>query len=247
MRRSITSALALAGLTLAALALAAAPAVAAKRSAEAPNTHQFVGSANVEPRFAGESAEFDLKPFEVECEKEKSTTSGVTPTFPSKTLTAVVKFSECEAEAELDGAEYEFKAKFLSPVTFVYHANGIVEMGAGGTVNDGKLEGAGEIEIAVKGPFKCTIDIPAGTYPSTSAKHPEAEYEAAKFTNLEETIETGKGPVLEKKLGISTALSRVPYELEGEFCEALPRTEFTKGTFEGSLVAEIKKGTLDRE
>jgi hypothetical protein len=65
-------------------------------------------------------------------------------------------------------------------------------MGAGGTVNEGKLEGAGEIEIAVKGPFKRTIDIPAGTCPSTSSKHPEAEYEAAKFANIEETIERAR-------------------------------------------------------
>jgi hypothetical protein len=242
MRRSMAPVLA-----LSVLAFAAAPAVAAKTKTEAPNPHNFVGSANVEPRFLGGTQEFDLKPFTVECEKAKSTTSGVTPTFPSKTLTAVVKFSGCEAEATLHGAEYELKAKFLSPVTLNYRANGVVEMGAGGTVKEGKLEGAGEIEIAVKGPFKCTIDIPAGTYPATSVKHPEAEYEAAKFSNLEETIETGKGPVLEKKLGISNALSKVPHELEGEFCEAFPKTEFTKGTYTGSLVAEIKKGTIGWE
>jgi hypothetical protein len=244
MRRSFASVLASAGLALSVLALAATPALAGKRSAEAPNAHQFVASANVAPKFTGE-VELDLKPFEVECEKAKSTSA--TSAFPSKTLTTVVKFGECEAEAELHGAEYEFKAKFLSPVTFNYHANGVVEIGAGGTVNEGKLEGAGEIEIAVKGPFKCTIDIPAGTYPATSLKHPEAQYEAAKFTNLEETIETGKGSVLEKKLGIATALSKVPYEFEGEFCEAWPKTEFTKGTLASSLVGEIKKGTLGWE
>jgi len=46
--------------------------------------------------------------------------------------------------------------------------------------------------------------------------------------------------VLEEKLGISTALSKVPYELEGEFCEAMPGTEFTKGTFAalGQLVMD---------
>jgi hypothetical protein len=246
MRRSFASVLASAGLAFSVLALAATPAVAGKRGGEAPNAHQFVASANVAPKFTGE-VELDLKPFEIECEKAKSTTSSVTPAFPSKTLTTVVKFGECEAEAELHGAEYEFKAKFLSPVTFNYHANGVVEIGAGGTVNEGKLEGAGEIEISVKGPFKCTIDIPAGTYPATSLKHPEAQYETAKFTNLEETIETGKGSVLEKKLGIATALNKVPYEFEGEFCEAWPKTEFTKGTLESSLVGEIKKGTLGWE
>ena len=171
----------------------------------------------------------------------------MTPTFPTKTLTAVVKYSGCEAEAVIAKAEYELKAKFASPVTFNYHANGYVEIGAGGTVKEGKLEGAGEIEIAVKGPFKCVIDIPAGTYPTTALKKPEAEYEAAKFTNKEETIEKGKGSVVVKKLAISTALAKVPYELEGEFCEALPKTEFGSGTYAGSLVAEIKKGNIGWE
>ena len=216
MRRSLAPALA-----LSALALAATPAVAAKT--EPPNPHKFVGSESVEPRFTGEAQEFALKPFTITCEKAKSTTSGVTPTFPSKTLTAVVKYSGCEAEATLNKAEYELKAKFLGPVTFNYHANGAVEMGAGGTVKEGKLEGAGAIEIAVKGPFKCTIDIPAGTYPAKAVRKPEAEYEAAKFNNVEETIETGKGPVVVKKLAISTALTKVPYELEGEFAKRCRR------------------------
>jgi hypothetical protein len=232
-------------LAVVALALAATPAVALK--AEPPNPHNFIGSANVEPRFSGETAEFALKPFTITCEKAKSTASGVTPTFPSKTLTAVIKYSGCEAEATLSKAEYELTAKFLDPVTFNYHANGVVEMGAGGTVKEGKLEGAGEIEIAVKGPFKCVIDIPAGTYPTKALKKPEGEYETAKFTNMEETIEKGKGPVVVKKLGISTALTKVPYELEGEFCEALPKTEYTGGSITTSLVAEIKKGDLSWE
>jgi hypothetical protein len=240
MRRSLAPALA-----LAALALAATPALAAKT--EAPNPHKFVASENVAPRFTGETQVFNLKPFTITCEKAKSTTSELTPTFPSKTLTAVVKYTGCEAEATLSKAEYELRAKFLSPVTLNYHANGVVEMGAGGTIEEGKLEGAGEIEIAVKGPFKCTIDIPAGTYPSKSLKKPEAEYEAAKFQDKEETVETNKGPVVVKKLGISTALTKVPYELEGEFCEALPKTEYTGGSYMGSLVAEIKKGSIGWE
>jgi hypothetical protein len=240
MRRSLVPALA-----LTALALAATPAIAAK--AEAPNPHKFLGSPNAEPKFTGETQEFHLKPFTITCEAAKSATSELTPTFPSKTLTAVVKYTGCEAEATLNKAEYELRAKFLSPVTINYHANGVVEMGAGGTVKEGKLEGAGEIEIAVKGPFKCTIDIPAGTYPAKALRKPEAEFETAKFDDIEETVETNKGPVVVKKLGISTALTKVPYELEGEFCEALPKTEYTNGSFTGWLVAGIKKGDISWE
>lgn len=240
MRHLLSAALALTMLTL-----TATPAIAQKT--EPPNPHQFVGSPNAEPKFAGESQELVLKPFTITCEAAKSTKSGVTPAFPSKTLTAVVKYSGCEAEATLNKAEYELKAKFLSPVTFNYHANGYVEVGAGGTVKEGKLEGAGEIEISVKGPFKCTIDIPAGTYPANQVNKPEANYEAVKYTNKEETIEKGKAPVIVKKLEIATALTKMPYELEGEFCEALPKTEFTNGTYSGSLLAELKKGSIGWE
>lgn len=240
MRRSLAPALA-----IAALALAATPALASKT--EAPNPHQFVGSENVAPRLTGETQTFVLKPFTITCEKAKSNRSAAPTTFPSKTLSSVVKFSGCEAEAKLGKAEYELKAKFLTPVTFNYHANGVVEMGAGGTINEGKLEGASEIEIALKGPFKCTIDIEAGTYPAKALKKPEAEYSAARFTNEEATVTKGKGTTVVKKLDIATALTKMPYELEGEFCEALPKTEFKNGSYTGSLVAEIKKGSISWE
>jgi hypothetical protein len=240
MRRSLVAAL-----TVSLMGLAAVPAGAQKT--EPPNPHNFTGSENVEPRVTGSSQEFDLKPFTVSCEKAKSTSSGVTPTFPSKTLTTVVKYGNCEAEATIAKAEYELKAKFLSPVTFNFHANGYVEVGAGGTVKEGKLEGAGPIEISVKGPFKCTIDIAAGTYPAKAATKPEAEYEAVKYKDEEVTVEKGKGTVVEHKLGISAALTKLPYELEGEFCEALPKTEADSGTFTSSLLAEIKNGSIGWE
>jgi len=202
MRRLFASALA-----VAALALAATPAIATKT--EAPNPHQFVASANVEPRFSGETAEFALKPFTISCEKAKSTTAPVAPAFPSKSLTAVVKYSGCEAEATISKAEYELKAKFLTPVTYNYRANGVVEMGAGGTISGGRLVGASAIEIAVKGPFKCTIDIEPGTYPVKALKKPEAEFSAATFSNSEETIVKGKSSIVVKRVGISTALAKM--------------------------------------
>ncbi len=94
MRRSLAPVMA-----LSVLAIAAAPAVAAKT--EPPNTHQFLASANVEPKFAGEDQEFVLKPFTITCEKAKSAPSGLAPTFPSKTLTAVVKYSHAKRKRRL--------------------------------------------------------------------------------------------------------------------------------------------------
>ena len=239
MRHLIAAALALVAL--------AVGATAAFAKAEPPNPHNFVGSPNAEPKLTGEKQTFSLKPFTVTCEKAKSTKAGLTPSFPSKTLTTIVKFSKCEAEATLNKAEYELKAKFLSPVTFNFHANGSVELGTGGTVKEGKLEGAGTVEIALSGVFKCTIDISPGTFPIQAINKPESEFESAKFTNKEETIVKGKKSVLLKTLGIATELTKVPYELEGEFCEALPKVEWTNGTYTGSLVAEIKKGSIGRE
>jgi len=233
-----------AALALTALAVGA-PAAFAK-GGEPPNPHNFVGSPNTEPRLTGETQTFTLKPFTVTCETAKSSKAGLTPAFPSKTLTTVVRFSKCEAEATLFKAEYELKAKVLSPVTFNYHANGYVEFGAGGTVKEGKLEGAGEVEIALSGVFKCTIDIAPAIDPIQAINKPEAEFEIAKFTNKEETITKGKKSVVRKTLGISTELSKLTYELEGELCEALPKTEYLTGSFSGSLVAELKKGSIER-
>ena len=79
-------------------------------------------------------------------------------------------------------------------MTFNYHANGVVEIGSGGTIKEGRLEGASEIEIALKGPFKCTIDIEAGTYPAKALKKPEAEYTAARFSNEETTVTNARAP-----------------------------------------------------
>jgi hypothetical protein len=236
MRKALTAAVA-----LLALAVFAAPASALKE----PNPHKFVGTEGGEPRFSGE-AEFELKPFFVECGKARGKSPGPV-TFPSKTLTAVMKFGECEAEATVAKAEYEFEHVKVSPITFNYHANGFVEIGSGGTVKEGKLEGAGPIEITVKGPFKCTISIEPGTVPAGAIAKPEAEFEAVTFTNHEETVLKGKTSTLIKKLGINNALSRMHYELEGEFCEALPNTEFTNGKMEGLFEGEIKKGQLARE
>jgi hypothetical protein len=234
-------------LAFAALATGVTAASARTGKAVTPNPHNFVGSPNAEPKFTGEGGTFTLKPFTVECGKTKGVKTAITPTFPSKTLTAVVKFSECEAEATLGHAEYELKAKVLTPVTFNYHANGAVEVGAGGTIKEGKLEGAGPIEIAVSGPFKCTIDVEPGAYPASFLKKPEGEFEALSFTNHEETIQKGKTSIVVKTLEIGSELTKMPYELEGEFCEGLPKTEFTAGTFEGELLAEIKKGDISRE
>ena len=241
MKRSMAPALALAAL---ALLLTAVPAAAVK--IEPPNPHKFVGTATAPPTFTGEG-EFALKPFNITCEKVKSTSSGVLPTFPSTTLTAIVKYSGCTAEGTIARAEYELKARVPAAVTFNYHANGVVEVGSGGTVTNGKLEGAGPVEIAVSGPFKCTIAIAAGTYPTKSLKKPEAQYEAATFLNEEETVVRGKTSELVKKLAISTALTKLPYALGGEFCEALPKTEYTGGSASNSLLAQIKKGDISWE
>ena len=239
MRRSLAPALA-----LAVAAIAASPTAAGAHKTAEPNPHQFVGTAGASPRFSGESAELNLKPFTVTCEKEKGSSSS---TLPSKTLTTVVKFSDCEAEATLHGAEYELKAKFTSPITLNYHANGVVEIGSGGTVTEGKLEGAGPVEIAVKGAFKCVIAIEAGTYPAKSVKKPEAEYTAATYTDEEVAAEVHKQPVSYEKLNIATALTKLPYDLEGEFCEEMPKTEYKAGTFTSSLLGEVKKGSVGWE
>jgi hypothetical protein len=223
--------------------LAAAPAFAAK--AEAPNTHQFTGSATAVPTFTGET-ELTLKPFTVTCEKAAAAKGGAPVAFPTKTLGTTLKLGGCSATAKISGGEYELKAK-VSPITVNYRASGAVEIGTGGTLTEGKLVGAGPVEVSVSGAVKCTIAIAAGTYPSAFAKHPEEQFETAKYSTMEETVERHKMPVVIKRLGITTALSHLPYELSGPFCESLPKTEQASGTLSSSLEAGIRNGDLGWE
>jgi hypothetical protein len=244
MRRSLLAPV----LAVSALALAATPALAHK-SEQAVNTHKFTGSSQVPVRAAGTGEQdFSFGPFAVTCESAKSVKGIGTSTWPSETLFVEMKYSGCEATATLHGVgELELKAKFLSPLSLNYHSNGFVEAGAGGTVVGGKLEGAGEVEIALSGPFKCTIDVEPGTFPLKAIKKAEEQYEAAQYKVEEVTIEKGKKTSVENKLAIATALTKLTYEFEGEFCEAFSRTEGKSGSYSGALLAELPKASLGFE
>ncbi len=228
------------------LVVGAAPALA-RGLTDAAGPQQFLGSETAEPRFTGSGQqEFAFKPFTVTCEVAKSTKTGVTPQWPSQSLFAEIKFSGCTASAKLHGMEgLELKAKFLTPVQLNFDANGFVEAGAGGKPADGKLAGAGSIEIALSGAFKCTIDVEAGSFPAKAVKEPGEVYEAAQFKLEEVKLEKGKKTGVEDKLAIATALSKMDYTLEGEFCEALSKTEGKTGTYDGDLLAELPKGDLN--
>jgi len=230
------------------MSIAAAPALAHKK-AQAAVAHKFTGSEAVEVRAKGTSEQdFTFGPFEVSCEKAKSLKGSGTATWPSQNLFVQMKFSGCEAVAALHGMEeLELKAKFLTPVSLNYNANGFVEFGSGGTINGGKLEGAGEVEIAVSGAIKCTIDVEPGIFPIRAEKKPEEQYEAATYKVEEFPFEKGKKTGIQDKLAIGTTLAKMPYELEGEFCEALSKTEGRSGAYSGSLQAELPKASLGFE
>jgi streptogramin lyase len=224
------------------LALVAVPAAAQKAAGVSDS---FIGSVAAEPRFVSMgSQQFAFKPFTVSCAQAKSTKSGLTPEWPAQSLFAEVVFSGCMANAELHGiGDLELKARFLTPVELNFNANGFVEAGAGGKPVDGKLGGAGAIEIALTGAIKCTIDVEAGTFPAKALKEPGEEYEAA--TYKPEEVELGTKPNVEDKLAITTNLSKMNYALEGEFCEALSKTEGKSGAYDGGLLAELPKSSLD--
>jgi hypothetical protein len=139
MRRSLLAP----ALAASALAVAATPALAHK-SHTAGVTHKFTGSEQTEVHAVGTGEqEFKYGPFTITCEKAKAVKGTGTSTWPSENLFVEVKYSSCEASAALHGMEeLELKAKFLSPVSLNYHANGFVEAGSGGTVTAGKLEAA---------------------------------------------------------------------------------------------------------
>jgi len=244
MRRSLLAP----ALAASALAIAATPALA-HRAAVAAAPHAFTGSEQLEVRASASGAQtFTFGPFAVTCEKAKSVTGHGTAMWPSQTLAVEMKYSGCSAVAMLHGmGELKLKAKFLTPLTLNYHSNGFVEAGAEGTVVDGKLEGAHEAEIALSGAFKCTIDVEPGTFPARAIKKPEEQFEAATYKVEEEKIEKGKKVGVQDKLAITTALSKMAYEFEGEFCEALSKTEGKSGSYSGALLAELPKANLGFE
>gem|GEM_PF-1692987 len=206
---------------------------------------KFTGTEMAEARLAATGAQrFTFGPFTVACEQAKSVKSGAAQSWPSVSLFAELRFSGCSAVAKLPRlGELELKAKFLAPVDLNFNANGFVEAGAGGKPANGGLDGAGPIEIALSGPVKCTIDVEAGTFPGQAIKRPGAAYDAALYKPEVKLGEAGRAGAKDE-LGITTALSRMAYELEGEFCEAFPKTEGRAGSYSGSLLAELPKGGL---
>lgn len=245
MRRLLLAA-AVAAITLAVMAV---PAGARKKAAQTTVAHKFIGSENVEARVAatGEQ-EFAFKPFAVTCEKAKSSKAGQATTWPSESLFTVVKYSGCTATSSLPGMEeLELKAKFLTPVDLNFNADGYVEAGAEGKLSEGKLQNAGEIEIALSGPFKCTIDVEPGVFPANGGVKPGKTFEVAKYANEEVKVEKGSKVSVKHKVAITTAITKMAYELEGEFCEALDKTEGKAGTYTGDLLAELPKGNLSWE
>lgn len=234
--------------TLAASALAiAATSALAHKPAQIVTKHEFTGSEQIEVRAAASGAQkFTFGPFAVTCEKAKS--GHGTASWPSETLSVQMKYSGCSAVASLRGmGELDLKAKFLTPLTLNFHANGFVEAGAEGTIAGGKLEGATEAEIALSGPFKCTIDVEPGTFPSRALRKPEEQFEVATYKVEETKIEKGKHAGVQDKLAIATALSKMAYEFEGQFCEALSKTEGVSGAYAGTLLAELPKASLGFE
>lgn len=236
-----------------ALGASALGIVAASAQAHPPTQvatkHEFTGSEQIEVRAAASGAQkFTFGPFAITCERAKTVAGHGTASWPSETLFVQVKYSGCSAVASLrDMSELHLKAKFVTPLSLNYHANGFVEAGAEGTPTSGKLEGAKAAEIALSGPFRCTIDVAPGTFPSRALRKPEEQFEAATYKVEETKIEKGKHKGVQDKLAITTALSKMAYELEGEFCEALSKTEGVSGAYDGTLLAELPKASLGFE
>jgi len=222
--------------------------------------HQFNSNvASGEPRAAGRAVEgveepqkFTFRPFRLSCERARSNRLSKETTFPSPTLFLEVKYSKCKTfvgkfkTVELPGA----KTKFLTPVSFQYHANGYVEIGGAA---EGEIGNAGEVEIEIGAPFKCRIKVAPQTLPSKAIKHSEEEFTAATFEKEEAKTENlRKFPSgIQDKLLIHNQLGRIKYSfepLEGGICEVLELPEEGKtGAYSGTLDAEVKNANLLRE
>ena len=198
------------------------------------SAHEFTGSVAGAPRLRGEGEQvFVFKPFTITCESAKSVPSEYA--WAPQMFYVEVKYSRCTTPGvKYHGTEFEpAKVKFLTPVDFEYHANGIVQMGAEA---NGEIATAGAIELTIKD-YKCVVSWEPQSVPAKMKKGVEL-YEAAKFTP--EKVE-GKGKNKEQeKLVIENKLTKMKYELSEGICEGFSSTEGKSGSYTGTLVAELK-------
>ncbi len=255
------------------LCIAAGPAAAHEFTASrlpkplseaAPATTKGVGIGSTE--LGGEERNQELKfgVFSIYCAAQttgKTIDEGAVSWSTSLVFATEVKFTKCLTKASYGGFIAGTATKFnvnpetkkTEPVKFVYHVNGVVELGTGEVESEVEV-GSGTATFTIAGKV-CKIDWPSQTVPAQAVVKPNGEYSTAVYSNNEVPVEERlwkrfPGGV-QHRLVIKNVFTTMNWSYEegqclgeGGFEEGANKTEAKNGIYKGSLEEQLSGGNL---
>ncbi len=233
--------------------------------------HEFVASKykhTISPgepvKTAGKSPEeeegiqtFKFGKYNIKCAKAIS--KGVFEEPTQKIFTTTLKFSRCGYYPIVKN-EVHFAASMPKGITMKFIVNGAVGIEGNGEGEEEEY-GVNKIEVletaaTVKIPSAkfCTINIPTQQLPVASVKKPEGEYSDAIYSNLPVPIENPTmgqlkvwpGGIKHKVIfAISLKAMKFKFAEESQCGEDEEKTEYSAGTYSGTLIQEVPGGNLE--
>jgi hypothetical protein len=260
---------------LCALGVAAGPAGAAQFTASRmpkplsesePGTTKGLPIGSTELGGTERSQELRFGPFHIYCTVKafaNTIAEGAISWTGSETLSTELRFEKCLTKANYEGTIFGTKTSFNlnaekkpEPVKFVYHVNGVVELGAGETESEVEV-GSGTATFTIGGKV-CKINWPRQTVPAKAVQKPEAQYSAAVYSNNEVPVAPSlvkKFPGgFQQKLVIANEFKGMEWSFEegqclgeGGFGKAAKHEEGKTALYRGSFEEEMKGGNLGFE
>jgi hypothetical protein len=188
---------------------------------------------------------FKFGPIHTTC--ESAGTKGIVTQEISPTIKVVASYHGCTTSIKVGAEPATLKTRFLSPVEYSFHANGLAEVGTEG--EEGSVEiGSGSAEVKISG-IKCLIEWPSQTMPAKALVKPEEQYSATLFSNQEvanthlKAFPTG----FQKQLLISTEFKTMTFSFEEGECAEFKVPEAKTGSYKGVLHEELAGGNLSYE
>jgi hypothetical protein len=194
----------------------------------------------------------------------KTVAEGAIPWATSLVFATEVKFEKCLTKTGFEGFIGGTKTRFnvnpetnkVEPVKFVYHVNGVVELGTGEVESEVEV-GSGSASFSILGKI-CKINWPRQTVPAKAVKKPEEEFSAAAYSTKEVPVEEKffkKFPSgFQKRLVIANEFKGMEWHYEegqcvgeGGFEEGVKKEEGKSATYKGSLEEELIGGNLGFE
>ncbi|HEY4428371.1 MAG TPA: hypothetical protein VGN08_09230 [Solirubrobacteraceae bacterium] len=213
-----------------------------------------------QPEFIPERMqEFRLGKFRVLCYMDRS--KGEVTELSSETFESVNKYSKCGWYPQNDQL-HVFAATSATGMKVVYHANGFAQLLGNGEGESHEYRGLGTRETAllIKIPSAkaCNIAIPEQIVPIKAEKHPEEEFAAVTYTNVETaTTRLRVFPSgFQKKVVFNQELKTLHFKYVGEETQCANLEEFEKqseeagggtGVYKGKIIQEVASGDLSWE